>query len=172
MTGLRLVAETEDTFITAGRKHEQDPRAVDARVLEAVPGASWDEDKIARAGDEGACPIEDLDLAGENEEGLVGPRVHVGDRSAARRHGGLDQCERAVSRLARCLDRVGVPGEPGSRTLACTNVVGSACEVWRASRTVELLFRERHVRLLRVGPSEPRTTVAGASIPRPQMGRG
>jgi hypothetical protein len=39
---------------------------VDGRVLEAVPGASRDEDEIARAGDEGAGPVEDLELAGEN----------------------------------------------------------------------------------------------------------
>ena len=90
MTGLRLVAQSEDAFIAARREHEKHSRAVDARVLEAVSGASRDEDEIARAGDEGACPVEDLDLAGENEEGFVGSRVDMGDRSAARRHGRLD----------------------------------------------------------------------------------
>src|SRR5262249_32063314 len=115
----------------ARREREQHPCTVDARVLEAVPGAPWDVDEISGASDEGACSVEDLELAGENEEGFVGPGVDMGDRSAARRHSGLDEGERAVRGLAGRLDRVGVPGEPRCRTLVCGNVDGSACEVWR-----------------------------------------
>src|SRR5262249_13187602 len=46
------------------------------------------------------------------------------------------------------LDRVGVPGEPRSRTFACTDTDGSGCEVTRVLGVVELLCREGHVWLL------------------------
>src|SRR5215831_11464 len=54
MTRLWLVAVPEHAFVAARREHEQHPDAVDARVLEAVPGASRNENEITRAGDEGA----------------------------------------------------------------------------------------------------------------------
>src|SRR6516162_9042268 len=139
MTRLWFVAVPEHAFVAAGREHEQHPCAVDARVLEAVPGASRDEDEIARAGDEGACPVEDLELAGENIEGFVGSGVDMGDRSAARRHRGVDQSERAVRGLARCLDRVSVTSEPRRRTFTCGNMDGSACAVSRVLGVVELI---------------------------------
>src|SRR5262249_13348193 len=145
MTRLWFVAVPEHAFVAARREHEQHPGAVDALVLEAVPGASRDEDEIARAGDEGACPAEDLELSGENIEGFVGSGVDMGDRSAARRHRGIDQSERAVRGLARCLDRVGVTSEPRRRTFACGNMDGSACAVSRVLGVVEFLWRERHV---------------------------
>src|SRR5262245_11726463 len=139
MTRLWFVAVPEHTFVAARREHEQHPCAVDAGVLETVPGASGYEDEIARAGDEGACTVEDLDLAGENIEGFVGSGVDVGDRSAARRHRGIDQSERAVRGFARCLDRVGVTSEQRRRAFTCGHMDGSACAASRVLVVVELL---------------------------------
>jgi hypothetical protein len=141
MTRLWFVAIPEHAFVAARREHEQHPCAVDARVLEAVPGSSRNEDEIARAGDEGACPVEDLELAGENIEGFVGSGVDMSDRSAARRHRSVDQSERAVRGLARCLNRVSVTSEPRRRTFTRGNMDGSACAVSRALGVVGLLWR-------------------------------
>src|SRR5262249_36284149 len=124
MTRLWFVAVPEHAFVAARGEHEQHPCAVDARVLEAVPGAARNEDEIARAGKEGACPAEDLKLAGQNIEGFVGSGMNMGDGSAARRHRGIDQAKRAVRGLARCLDRVGVTSEPCRRTFTCGNMDG------------------------------------------------
>jgi hypothetical protein len=70
---------------------------VDASVLEAVPGASRDEDEIARADYEGAYPVEDLELAEENIEGFVGSGVDMGDRTFA--CGNMEGSACAVSRV-------------------------------------------------------------------------
>jgi hypothetical protein len=63
----------------------------------------------------------------------------MGDRSAARRNRGVDQSERAIRGLARCLDRIGVTSEPRRRTFACGNMDGSARAVSRIAGVVELL---------------------------------
>jgi hypothetical protein len=85
MAGLGLVAVPEHALLAARREHEQHPRAVDARVLEAVPNASRNEDEVAGAGYEGVGAVQEFELTGEDVERLVAPGMSVGDRPAARR---------------------------------------------------------------------------------------